>query len=458
MTTFLGSVWWLLVSLGILVTFHEFGHFWVARRLGVKVLRFSVGFGRALWSRKGKDGTEYQIAAIPLGGYVQMLDERETEVTPAERPYAFNNRPLWQRFLVVLAGPVANLLLCVLLLWLMFMVGLPDLKSTLGQTQGLAREAGLNEGDSLVSVDGVATPTWSQAAPQLALVAMDHRPVVVSIRTPEGAVVEHVLPLQRLPADFNQENALDAIGVSPKTAQIPPIVGEVAPHSGAEGVLQPGDRILAIGEAKIGYFSDINPALQAAAGAGGQVRLRVMRAGRNLDLTVRPMRSTDAGPSRWLLGISSQQAASEQAIARFRSQETALLRYGPVEAMKVALAQTAQMTRNVFGILARMVTGSASLKNISGVVGIAQAANESAGLGLAWFLNLLATLSLSLCIMNLLPIPVLDGGHLLYYLIELVSGRPVSERLLMAGQYAGLALLAGLMGLAFYNDIFRLVS
>src|SRR5207342_3944504 len=147
MTTFLGSVWWLLGSLGILVTVHEFGHFWVARRMGVKVIRFSVGFGRALWSRTGKDGTEYQIAALPLGGYVQMLDERETEVSPADRPFAFNNKPLWQRFLVVLAGPVANLLLCFLLLWVMFMVGLPDRKPILGPTQGLAAEAGLREGD-----------------------------------------------------------------------------------------------------------------------------------------------------------------------------------------------------------------------------------------------------------------------------------------------------------------------
>jgi len=447
MTTFLGSIWWLLVSLGILVTFHEFGHFWVARRLGVKVLRFSVGFGRALWSRTGKDGTVYQVAAVPLGGYVQMLDEREGEVTAAERPFAFNNRPLWQRFLVVLAGPVANLLLCVLLLWLMLMIGLPDLKPTIGPTQGLAAEAGLHEGDTLLAVAGQATPTWSQAGPALILAAMDHRAVSIRVRTPAGETFDKILPLQRLPADFDQDKTLAVIGMEPYGSHdLPPVVGTINAHSGADGMLQPWDRIVSIGGTPIGHFSDITPAIQHATGrSGGAIPVRIQRNGVIMDLKLVPARSDDGGPSRWVLGFGSQP-------------EKALLRYGPIDAIGEACAQTAQMTRNVFGILARLVNGHASLKNISGVVGIAQAANESAALGPAWFLNLLATLSLSLCIMNLLPIPVLDGGHLLYYLIELVSGRPVSERLLLAGQYAGLALLAGLMGLAFYNDIFRLVS
>jgi regulator of sigma E protease len=453
MTTFLGSLWWLLVSLGILVTFHEFGHFWVARRMGVKVIRFSVGFGRALWSRTGKDGTQYQIAALPLGGYVQMLDERETEVSPADRPFAFNNKPLWQRFLVVLAGPMANLVLCICLLWLMFMIGLPDRKPTLGHTQGLAAEAGLREGDTLVSVAGQPTPTLTQAITPLVLAAMDRQSISVIVRTPAGETVEHILRLERLPAQFNQEDSLDVMGLTASSGQFPPVVDGVTPNTGADGVLKPGDRIQAVAGTAIEHFSDIGPALQTATKIGGVVHLRVLRDGKTLDLSVLPTRSNDDGPSRWILGIDNQKQA-----ALIRERETTYLRYGPVDAGKAALAQTAQMTRNMFGILLRLFNGKASLKNLSGVVGIAQAANESAGLGAAWFLNLLATLSLSLCIMNLLPIPVLDGGHLLYYLIELVSGRPVSERLLMAGQYAGLALLAGLMGLAFYNDIFRLVS
>jgi regulator of sigma E protease len=414
----------------------------------VRVLRFSVGFGRALWSRTGKDGTQYQIAAIPLGGYVQMLDERENDVTPAERPFAFNNKPLWQRFLVVLAGPVANLLLCLILLWLMLMIGLPDLKPTLGPTRGLAAEVGLHEGDTLLSVAGRTTPTWSQAAPPLVLAAMDRRPVSVGVRTQAGETVERILPLQRLPAEFNQDETLTVIGMEPYGARdLPPVVGSVAADSGASGVLQSGDRVVTVGGQPIAHFSEIGPAIQTArARSGSAVAVRIERHGVTMDVNVVPSLSHDNGPSRWVLGIGGL------------SPEKAIRRYGPIDAIGESFAQTAQMGRNILGILFRLVNGSASLKNISGVVGIAQAANESAGLGVAWYLNLLATLSLSLCIMNLLPIPVLDGGHLLYYLIELVSGRPVSERLLMAGQYAGLALLAGLMGLAFYNDIFRLVS
>jgi len=223
-------------------------------------------------------------------------------------------------------------------------------------------------------------------------------------------------------------------------------VGSVKPQTGADGILQPGDRIQSVAGTAINHYSDISPAIQASTQAGKPVSVRIQRNGVTSDVSVTPTRSSDDGPSRWVLGINYPQP------------EQALRRYGPIDAIGAAFAQTAQSGRDIFGILFRLVNGKASLKNISGVVGIAQAANESAALGVAWYLNLLATLSLSLCIMNLLPIPVLDGGHLLYYLIELVSGRPVSERLLMAGQYAGLALLAGLMGLAFYNDIFRLVS
>jgi regulator of sigma E protease len=328
------------------------------------------------------------------------------------------------------------------------MIGLPDLKPTIGPTQGLAAEVGLHEGDTLLAVAGQATPTWSQAGPALILAAMDHRAVSIRVRTPAGETFDKILPLQRLPSDFDQDKTLAVIGMEPYGMHdLPPVVGSVSPGSGADGVLQAGDRITAIGDKPIGHYSELSPAIQRLRNrSNAPIPVHILRNGAARDLSVVPIRINDDGPSRWILGIKPQQP------------ETALRRYGPVDAIGEACAQTAQMTRNVFGILSRLVNGHASLKNISGVVGIAQAANESAAQGPAWFLNLLATLSLSLCIMNLLPIPVLDGGHLLYYLIELVSGRPVSERVLMAGQYAGLALLAGLMGLAFYNDIFRLVS
>ena len=445
MTTFFSSIWWLLVCMGILVTFHEFGHFWVARRCGVKVVRFSVGFGRALWSRVAKDGTEYQIAAVPLGGYVMMLDERETDVAPADLPFAFNRKPIWQRILVVLAGPAANFLLCFALLWLMFVIGRPDLVPMIGQPKGLAQAAGFREGDTLLSIEGRTVPTWTEALTPLALSAIDRHPITITVRSLEGGTLSRRLPLDRLPADFDQEKVLDSLGLVPLVAQDPPLVGKIARHSDAEGHLHVGDRVLAVAGSPVQRFSEIRQVLQKAAREGEPLPIQVQRDGSLLTIEVVPRRTEVDGQSLWLLGIGSYQ-------------EQAVLRYSPIEAVGSAWRQTGQMTRDLLGILKRLVTGSASLKNVSGVIGIAQAANSTAGLGLAWFLSFLAAISLSLCIMNLLPIPVLDGGHLLYYLIELVSGRPVSERVLMAGQYTGLALLAGLMMLAFYNDIFRLVS
>ena len=195
MTTFLGSLWWLLVALGVLVTFHEFGHFWVARRCGVKVLRFLVGFGRALWSRRGKDGTEYVIAAIPLGGYVKMSDEREGEVPAAELDQAFNRQGVWKRIAIVAAGPLANLLLAVALLWAMLVVGRPDYAPVVGKAEGIAAQAGLRAGDSIRAVDGRDTPTWSEALMALTVAALDRRPVQVQVAHANGAESTHALAL-----------------------------------------------------------------------------------------------------------------------------------------------------------------------------------------------------------------------------------------------------------------------
>lgn len=217
MSTFLGSVWWMLVALGVLVTFHEFGHFWVARRFGVKVLRFSIRFGRPLWTRVGKDGTEYVIAAIPLGGYVKMLDEREVEVAPAERAQAFNHKPVLQRMAIVAAGPAANLLLAVGLLWAMLVVGRPDYAPVVGKADGLAAAAGLHAGDRILSVDGRATPTWSEAELALAVAALDRQPVALEVKPEGGSDVQRTLPLQRLPAAFDETRAVAAIGLTPGT-------------------------------------------------------------------------------------------------------------------------------------------------------------------------------------------------------------------------------------------------
>jgi regulator of sigma E protease len=448
MNNFFGSVWWMIVSLGVLVTFHEFGHFWVARRFGVKVLRFSVGFGRALWMRRGRDGTEYVIAAIPLGGYVKMLDEREGAVDAADVGRAFNRQPVGRRIAIVIAGPFANLLLCVALLWAMFVIGRPDFAPVVGHVEGLAAQAQLDRGDTILAVGDRRTPTWSEAAIALATAAMDRRDIAVRVRTPgDGEAVRH-LELSRLPAGFDDRRALQVVGLTPRHQLLPPLVGRVEPGSPAWGILAEGDRITAIDGSPVPAFDDIGPLVQRVGGRAAMVE--VDREGDRLALDVTPRQRTDPGRGQyWALGIAPAAAAAPAYDAR--------LQYGPIAAIPVALHETWKLTSDSVGMIGRLLSGHASAGNVSGPITIARYANASAQLGPAWFLNFLALLSLSLAIINILPIPVLDGGHLLYYLIELAKGSPLSERAMAAGQYIGLALLAGLMGLAFYNDILQLL-
>ena len=450
MGDFLGSVWWMVVSLGLLVTFHEFGHYGVARRSGVKVLRFSVGFGRPLWRRLGRDGTEYVIAAVPLGGYVKMLDEREGDVEPALAPQAFNRQSVWRRIAIVAAGPLANLLLCVGLLWAMFVIGRPDYAPVLGRVEGLAAQAGFRPGDTVLKVGERATPTWSDAALALTAAALDRDGVEVEVRSADGNTTLRRLPLSRLPADFPEPRAVRVIGMTARHELLPALVGDIAAGSAAYGVLAEGDRVTAIDGTPVASFDDIGPLVQRLGDHGGMGMVEVERDGERLALELAPKRvqSEDRGPY-WALGIVP--AAGKQPAY------DATQRHGPLAAIPAALRETGKLANDSLAMIARIFTGRASVENVSGPITIARYANASAQLGAGWFLNFLALLSLSLAIINLLPIPVLDGGHLLYYLIELVKGSPLSERAMAAGQYVGLALLAGLMGLAFYNDILQLV-
>ena len=450
MNDFLGSVWWMIVSIGVLVTFHEFGHFWVARRNGVRVLRFSVGFGKPLWMRRGKDGTEYVIAAIPLGGYVKMLDEREGEVAPADAHRAFNRKSVWRRIAIVAAGPLANLLLCVALLWGMFVIGRPDYAPVVGRADGIAADAGLRPGDTLLAVGDRATPTWSEAALALTTAALDREPVALRVRTADGTTTDRRLDLSRLPAEFEDARAVPVMGLTPRHGLLPPVVGDIAEGTPAYGVLAEDDRITAIDGRPIASFDDIGPLVQRLGARSGSGMVEVERDGERLALEITPQLRDAAGGGRYFaLGISPR----ETAIPAY----DASLGYGPVAALPAAVRETGKLAADSLGMIARMFRGSASVGNVSGPITIARYANASAELGPAWFLNFLALLSLSLAIINLLPIPVLDGGHLLYYLIELAKGSPLSDRAMAAGQYVGLALLAGLMGLAFYNDILQLV-
>jgi len=452
MSTFFGSVWWLLVALGVLVTFHEFGHFWVARRCGVKVLRFSIGFGKPLWTHRGKDGTEYVLAAIPLGGYVRMLDEREDDVPARQLHLAFNRKPVLQRIAIVAAGPLANLVLAFGLLWAMLVIGRPDYAPVVGQATAIAAQAGLQPGDHILAVGDRVTPTWSELVMALNVDALDRQPVTLSLRRANGRLVQRTLPLQNLPASVDELRALSGIGLIPRHLLLPALVGSVREGSPAWGVLAEGDRITAIDSHPVVSFEDIAPLVAKLGARGGPGMVEVERDGERLalELTPRRMQGNDGQP-HWILGVTNA--------APVEPPHDAVLKLGLLAAVPAAVQETGYQAKQIVDMVMRAVSGKVSVQNtVSGPITIARAANDFASRGPAWFLNFLALLSVSLALINLLPIPVLDGGHLLYYLIELTIRRPLGERAMAVGQYLGLAMIAGLMGLAFYNDILHLVS
>jgi len=452
----LGSIFWLLLALAVLVTFHEYGHFLVARRFGVRVLCFSVGFGRAIWSRTAKDGTRYQVAAIPLGGYVKMLDERAETVHPDDRHQAFNRKPVGQRIAIVAAGPIFNLILAVAAFWLMFVIGVPDQKPLLGPSTGIAAEAGLQEEDLIVAIDQRRTDNWTHVLLSLIPAALDRRDVVVEVESAEGLQRQLNLPLNRLGPEFTESQTLSAIGLQPWQPRLPAVIAEVSPDSAAERAgLRAGDRITAINNQPIDTWTDLLRMLPeqglSPEGEARRIVISVEREGQLLQREALP-EQTDG---RLLLGV--QVSAPNELMQAQVDRAFAITQYGPLTAFPKATGETWRLTTATLGILGRMVTGRASLDNLSGPITIAQMAQSSARLGLSRFLFFLGLISLSLAIINLLPIPMLDGGHLLYYFVEVIKGSAVSERTQVMGQYVGLAMIVGLMSLAIFNDLLRLL-
>ncbi len=446
----LASVGWLALALGLLVTFHEFGHYWVARRCGVRVLRFSIGFGRPLVRRRNAEGTEFVVAAIPLGGYVKMLDEREMPVAPDEARDAFNRKSLAQRSAIVAAGPIFNLIFAVAAFWLMFMIGIADSRPVIGPPEGLAAEAGLEDEDRIVRVGDERVETWTHALLALIPPALDREAVDVEVEDDAGVRRTVELPLGRLGPDFREDRTLEAIGLAPWRPDLPPVIGTVSPDSPAQRAgLRAGDRIVAVAGDPVDGWQQMARAIPEATADGGPVELQFERGGTIRTIAIEP----ELVDGRPVLGITAPEADAD--LRRRMERTFTILRFGPVEGLGQAFSETWRLTSGTLGILGRMVTGQASLANLSGPITIAQMAQDSARLGVSRFLFFLGLISLSLAIINLLPIPVLDGGHLLYFLIEAIKGSPVSERGQVIGQTIGLVAVAALMSLAIFNDIVR---
>ncbi|WP_321351006.1 RIP metalloprotease RseP [Halopseudomonas oceani] len=441
-----------VVALGLLVTIHEYGHFWVARRCGIKVLRFSIGFGPALLRWHDRRGTEYAIAAIPLGGYVKMLDEREAPVAEHELDQAFNRKSVKQRIAVVAAGPIANFLLAILAFWLVAVVGISTVAPVLGPVPAgtPAAQAGLHEGLEITSVDGSAIRSWHDINLQL-IRRLGESGSIELVAKPfdGGAEQSYRLRLDNWLKGEEAPDPMEALGLTGWQPQIPPRIGQVAADgAAAEAGLQAGDLILSIdGKPVSDWLIDVVPAIQAS--AQQRLQLQVERDGSVVDiaLTPRPKASGDM-----VVGYVGAGAEPVELPPNMQRQ----ISYNPVVAIPVAMQKTWEMTALTLDSLWKMLTGLVSAKNLSGPITIAKVAGASAKSGLESFLSFIAYLSISLGVLNLLPIPVLDGGHLVYYVAEWIRGKPLSERIQTWGLQIGLSLIVGVMLFAIYNDISRL--
>jgi regulator of sigma E protease len=443
-----------LVALGVLIVFHELGHFFVARLFGVKVLRFSIGFGKAVWTtRRGPDRTEWVIAALPLGGYVKMLDEREGPVAPKEAHRAFNRQGVWRRIAIVAAGPMANFLLAIIFYWALFTAGVQEARPVVGapQSGSVAAAAGLQRGETVLKINGEAIASWQQVRWRLLQLAVEKQSVRLEVIDAQRHLATRTLDLSTFDLEGLDSDPLARLGLRLDRPDVAPVVGKLVPGGVAEkGGLRQGDRIAAIDGSAIATWEDVVNAVRAR--PGESTRFEVERGGSKIAIRLRPETVKEGGETFGRIGAAPR--IDREAMKNLFT----LVRYPPGEALGMALQRTWETSTFSLKMLGKMVIGEVSWRNLSGPVTIADYAGQSAQLGIGAYVAFLALISISLGVLNLLPIPLLDGGHLLYYVVEIFKGSPVSERVMELGQRVGLTLLLFLMAFAIYNDFNRLLT
>ncbi|MFV2003703.1 MAG: RIP metalloprotease RseP [Gammaproteobacteria bacterium] len=451
------NIFFFIVAIGVLVTFHEFGHYWVARKAGVKVLRFSVGFGKPLftWRRTAADGDkiEYVVAAIPLGGYVKMLDEREGEVADSDKNRAFNNQSISRRFAIVLAGPAFNFILAIFLYWVVFMLGATVDRPFVGETEpdSIAASADFELQDEVLMVGKAPIKSWNEFRLEILNQGLDGGTLDIKVRDTDGVEHTRALALGDINLLEDEGDIFKNIGFSQWWPQLKAEIGGVIEQgAAARAGLKKGDIILQADGVVIDKWISLVEAIRKKPKAA--IQFTVLRDGVETAVTVIPdSRKTDEGEQGF---IGAYQYVPEEV----RQQLITRIEYAPIEAMMKAIVKTWDMSSLTLRVLWKMISGDASLSNISGPITIATYAGVTASIGLVSFLSFLAVISVSLGVLNLLPIPMLDGGHLFYYLIEIVKGSPVSETFELRGQQIGIVILALLMTVAIFNDIQRLIQ
>jgi regulator of sigma E protease len=440
------SLFFFLVALAILVVVHEFGHFWVAKKCGVKVLTFSVGFGPKIWSKLGRDGTEYVVASIPLGGYVKMLDEREGNVDQTELNKAFNRQPLRSKVMIVSAGPIANLIFAVMAYWLIFMLGIPGVKPIVGNVveESPAMIAGMAAYDHIIAVEGKETATWKAVIKALSLRADENS---IEIETISSGIRKQIEIKTDRVSQATQQSELAKLGISPLKIALKPVLGDVLVDSPAERAgLQKGDIFSAHNQQSINDWNDWVELIQNS--PEKTLEITVIRDDKALEFKLTPDKSEEG---KGLIGVKVDTSATE-----IPAELLSKTQYGVVKSFLKAIDETWQYSVLTITSVGGMLAGSISTENIGGPLSIAQYAGASANQGVVSFIGFLAVISISLGILNLLPIPILDGGHLIMYLVEWLRGQPLSESVIQTSQKVGLFMLMLLMYVAFYNDLTRL--